>query len=342
MLIGVGATAVNAYLAEAAIADRHARGLFPGFDLATCLARFKEAINQGLLKVMSKMGISIISSYRGGYNFEAVGLSRSLCREYFPGLTTRISGIGLTGIKKKVRELHARAFAAAEPPLAIGGFYRYRRGGETHTLEAKVIHQLQHAVATDSYHAFKQYTELLQAQDPISIRDLLDFNRKLPPVPLDEVESITEIRKRFVTPGMSLGALSPEAHETLTIAMNRIGARSDSGEGGEGQGALPPAPQRRQRQLADQAGGLGPLRRHRRVPQRRQGAGDQGRPGGQARRGRPAARLQGHARHRPPAPRHARRVPDLAAAAPRHLLDRGPGPAHLRPEADQPRRPGRA
>ena len=209
VLIGVGATAVNAYLAEAAIADRHARGLFPGLELRTCLARFKEAINQGLLKVMSKMGISIISSYRGGYNFEAVGLSRSLCREYFPGLTTRISGIGLNGIKKKVRELHARAFAAAEPPLAIGGFYRYRRGGETHTLEAKVIHQLQHAVATDSYHAYKKFAEMLQAQDPISIRDLLDFNRKQPPVPLDEVESITEIRKRFVTPGMSLGALGP-------------------------------------------------------------------------------------------------------------------------------------
>ncbi len=234
VLIGVGATAVNAYLAEAAIADRHARGLFPGFSLETCLGRFKEAINQGLLKVMSKMGISIISSYRGGYNFEAVGLSRSLCREYFPGLTTRISGIGLNGIKKKVRELHARAFAAAEPPLAIGGFYRYRRGGETHTLEAKVIHQLQHAVASDSYHAYKSYVDMLHSQDPISIRDLLDFNRKLPAVPLDEVESITEIRKRFVTPGMSLGALSPEAHETLTIAMNRIGARSDSGEGGEG------------------------------------------------------------------------------------------------------------
>ena len=108
-LIGVGATAVNAYLAEAAIADRHARGLFPGSTLDNCLARYKEAINQGLLKVMSKMGISIVSSYRGGYNFEAVGLSRSLCREYFPGLITRISGIGLTGIKNKVKRLHARA-----------------------------------------------------------------------------------------------------------------------------------------------------------------------------------------------------------------------------------------
>ena len=242
VLIGVGATAVNAYLAEAAIADRHARGLFPGLDLPACLARFKEAINQGLLKVMSKMGISIVSSYRGGYNFEAVGLSRSLCREYFPGLTTRISGIGLNGLRKKVVQLHGRAFAAAEPPLAIGGFYRYRRGGETHTLEARVLHQLQHAVTVDSYHDYKKFVEMLHAQDPISIRDLLDFNRRLPPVPLDEVESITEIRKRFVTPGMSLGALSPEAHETLTIAMNRIGARSDSGEGGEGKERFTPRP----------------------------------------------------------------------------------------------------
>lgn len=242
VLIGVGATAVNAYLTEAAIADRHARGLFPGFTLEECLARYKEAINQGLLKVMSKMGISIVSSYRGGYNFEAVGLSRSLCREYFPGLITRISGIGLTGIKNRVRQLHAKAFAPGEPPLPIGGFYRYRRGGETHTLEAKVIHQLQHAVASDSYHSYKRYAELLYAQEPITIRDLLDFNRKLPPVPVDEVESITEIRKRFVTPGMSLGALSPEAHETLTIAMNRIGAKSDSGEGGEGRERYSPRP----------------------------------------------------------------------------------------------------
>ena len=164
VLIGVGATAVNAYLAEAAIADRHARGLFPNLTLEDCLARYKEAINQGLLKVMSKMGIAIVSSYRGGYNFEAVGLSRSLAREYFPGLTTRISGIGLTGIKNRIRELHTKAFAAAEPPLAIGGFYRYRRGGEAHVFEAKVIHQLQHAVTADSYTSYKRYADLLYAQ----------------------------------------------------------------------------------------------------------------------------------------------------------------------------------
>ena len=234
VLIGVGATAVNAYLAEAAIVDRHARGLFPGLALDECLVRFKEAVNQGLLKVMSKMGIAIISSYRGGYNFEAVGLSRSLCREYFPGLVTRISGIGLTGIRNKALAMHGRAFGQAEPPLAIGGFYRYRRGGETHAYEARLIHQLQHAVGSDSYQAYKRYAEMVHALEPISIRDLLDFNRRNQAIPVEEVESITEIRKRFVTPGMSLGALGPEAHETLTIAMNRIGAKADSGEGGEG------------------------------------------------------------------------------------------------------------
>ena len=240
VLIGVGATSVNAYLAEAAIADRHGRGLFAGLTLEECLGRFKEAVNQGLLKVMSKMGISIISSYRGGYNFEAIGLSRSLCREYFPGLVTRISGIGLTGIRNRVLELHGRAFQAAEPVLAIGGFYRYRRGGEAHAYEGRLIHQLQQAVASDSYQAYKRYAEMIHASDPISIRDLVDFSRKGPPVPLDEVESITEIRKRFVTPGMSLGALGPEAHETLTIAMNRIGAKADSGEGGEGKERFTP------------------------------------------------------------------------------------------------------
>ena len=234
VLLGVGTTAINPYLTEAAIADRHARGLFPGLTLAECLERYQEAVNQGLLKVLSKMGISILSSYRGGYNFEAVGLSRSLCREYFPGLITRISGIGLTGLRNKVLAVHAQAFSDAAPVLPIGGFYRYRRGGEAHAFEANLIHQLQHAVGSDSYQSYRRYAEMVHGQAPVSIRDLLDFDRKYPPVSVDEVESITEIRKRFVTPGMSLGALGPEAHETLTIAMNRIGAKSDSGEGGEG------------------------------------------------------------------------------------------------------------
>ncbi|TVQ29585.1 MAG: glutamate synthase large subunit, partial [Geminicoccaceae bacterium] len=239
VLIGVGATAVNPYLAEASIADRHAKGLFPGLTLEECIERYREAVGQGLLKIMSKMGISILSSYRGGYNFEAVGLSRSLCAEYFPGLTTRISGIGLKGLTNRVLRQHEEAFDE-EGPIAIGGFYRYRRGGEHHALQAQAIHQLQGAVASGSYAAYRKYADMIYGQDPVSIRDLLDFDRPEQGVALDQVESITEIRKRFVTPGMSLGALSPEAHETLSIAMNRIGAKADSGEGGEGKERFTP------------------------------------------------------------------------------------------------------
>jgi glutamate synthase (NADPH) large chain len=233
VLIGVGATAVNPYLAEATIVDRHARKLFPGLDLRQCLERYKEAVAQGLLKIMSKMGISIVSSYRGGYNFEAVGLSRSLCAEYFPGVTTRISGIGLRGLTNKILQLHDEAFDE-DNVLAIGGFYRYRRGGETHALEAQAIHQLQKSVTSNSYTAYRQFSDMMYTAEPVTIRDLLDFDRPVKGLTVDHVESITEIRKRFVTPGMSLGALSPEAHETLSIAMNRIGAKADSGEGGEG------------------------------------------------------------------------------------------------------------
>jgi len=233
VLIGVGATTVNAYLAQEAIADRHRRGLFGDLSLEQCLSRFKKAIDEGLLKVMSKMGISIISSYRGGCLFEAVGLSRSLVAEYFPSMPSRISGIGLAGIQKKVTELHRKAFDDAVVTLPVGGFYRYRRNGERHAYEGGLIHMMQHAVATDSYSAFKKYSEAVRKQTPINLRDLLDFRSARESISADEVESITEIRRRFVTPGMSLGALSPEAHGTLNVAMNRIGAKSDSGEGGE-------------------------------------------------------------------------------------------------------------
>jgi len=233
VLIGVGATTVNAYLSQEAIADRHRRGLFGDLTLEQCLYRFKKAIDEGLLKIMSKMGISIISSYRGGCNFEAVGLSRALVAEHFPGMVSRISGIGLAGIQKKVLEQHAIAYAEDVIALPIGGFYKYRRNGERHAWEAGLIHMLQQAVATDSYPTFKKYTEATNKRAPIQLRDLLDFRSTRESIPLDDVESITSLRKRFITPGMSLGALSPEAHGTLNVAMNRIGAKSDSGEGGE-------------------------------------------------------------------------------------------------------------
>jgi glutamate synthase (NADPH/NADH) large chain len=242
VLIGVGATTVNAYLAEASIADRHRRGLFGQLPLEECLKRYREAVDQGLLKIMSKMGISVISSYRGGCNFEAVGLSRTLVADFFPGMPSRISGIGLTGIQQKVLQLHARAWDEEVAALPVGGFYRFRQGGEPHAWEAGLIHTLQAAVASESYQTYKRYSEAVGKLPPINLRDLLGFKKAAGPVSIDEVESITEIRKRFVTPGMSLGALSPEAHGTLNIAMNRIGAKSDSGEGGEDPDRFRPRP----------------------------------------------------------------------------------------------------
>jgi len=240
VMVGVGATTVNLYLAQEAIADRHARGLFGDLDLETALKRYKKSIEDGLLKILSKMGISVVSSYRGGYNFEAIGLSRSLVAEFFPGLPSRISGIGLTGIQKKMAEAHQRAYDADTIALPVGGFYRYRRGGEAHAWEANLIHTLQHAVATDSYTIYRKYSDAVHSLPPINLRDLLAFDYHGEPAPIDEVESITDIRKRLIAPGISLGALSPEAHETLSIAMNRIGARSDSGEGGEDPGRYRP------------------------------------------------------------------------------------------------------
>ena len=234
VLIGAGATSVNAYLAQASIADRHRRGLFGETSLKDCVAHYKKAVDKGLLKVMSKMGISVISSYRGGMNFEAIGLSRSLVAEFFPGTASRISGIGLQGIARRVLALHAQAWAEEVVTLPVGGMYKLRRRGEAHAFDGTLIHMLQAAVESDSYQTFKRYSEAVRKQPPVALRDLLDFRAEgLTPIAIEEVESITEIRKRLLAPGISLGALSPEAHETLSIAMNRIGARSDSGEGGE-------------------------------------------------------------------------------------------------------------
>ncbi|MGA7710914.1 MAG: glutamate synthase large subunit [Rhizomicrobium sp.] len=242
VLIGVGATTVNAYLAQECIADRHARGLFGKLSLGECVKRYLDSMSAGLLKIMSKMGISVISSYRGAYLFEAVGLSRSMVADILPGMPSRISGIGLSGIAKKIARLHARAFDEDAVALPIGGFYKARQGGETHANSATLIHLLQSAVTSESYTTYKRYSDGVKATPAVSLRHLMDFRFATTPVPVEEVESITEIRKRFVTPGMSLGALGPEAHEALNIAMNRIGAKSDSGEGGEDPVRFKPKP----------------------------------------------------------------------------------------------------
>lgn len=233
VLIGVGATTVNAYLAEASIADRHTRGLFGDMSFEQALKNHRKAIDEGLLKIMSKMGIAVISSYRGGYNFEAVGLSRALVNDFFPGMPAKISGEGYASLHLNAKLRHDAAFDTGVATLPIGGFYRQRHGGETHAYSAQLMHTLQTAVATDSYSTYLQFSRGVRDLPPVYLRDLLEFNFPTEGVGIDQVEAITEIRKRFVTPGMSLGALSPEAHETLAIAMNRIGAKAVSGEGGE-------------------------------------------------------------------------------------------------------------
>ncbi|MEO0831222.1 MAG: glutamate synthase-related protein, partial [Pseudomonadota bacterium] len=240
VLIGCGATVVNAYLAEDSLADRIERGLLDG-PLTEAVARYRKAIDAGLLKIMSKMGISVISSYRGGLNFEAVGLSRAMVAEYFPGMLSRISGIGVSGLQRQIEAAHQRGWIK-ETILPIGGFYKARRSGETHAWEATTMHMMQTACNIGSFELWKQYSAKMQSNPPIHLRDLMDFKPLGRPLPIEEVESITSIRKRFVTPGMSLGALSPEAHKTLNVAMNRIGAKSDSGEGGEDPAHFVPEP----------------------------------------------------------------------------------------------------
>jgi glutamate synthase (NADPH/NADH) large chain len=241
VLIGCGATTVNAYLAQDSIADRVERGLIEG-PLIAAVRRYRAAVDAGLLKIMSKMGISVLSSYRGGLNFEAVGLGRAMCAEYFPGMQSRISGIGTIGIQTKVEEIHAKGWKSASDVLPIGGFYKSRRSGEKHAWEAQTMHMLQAACNKASYAMWQQFSKAMQSNPPIHLRDLLAIKSMGDAIPIEEVESITSIRKRFVTPGMSLGALSPEAHKTLNVAMNRIGAKSDSGEGGEDPAHFHPEP----------------------------------------------------------------------------------------------------
>lgn len=232
VLVGCGATAVNAWLAQETFLERLEGGRYPGLTLRDACLNHKAAVEAGLMKILAKKGISVISAYRGACEFEALGLSRALVAEFFPGMTSRISGVGLAGIEQSSVAKASRGFSADRARLRIGGAHRIRAGEETHAWDAEMIHRLQDATTRGDYKRFKAYSRRARDLPATALRDLLDFREALP-IPVEEVESVNEIRKRFVTPGMSLGALSPEAHETLNIAMNRIGARSVSGEGGE-------------------------------------------------------------------------------------------------------------
>mgnify|MGYP001473687852 CR=1 FL=1 len=233
VLLGIGATTINPYLVFDSIYQRHKKKLFGKLNYEECIKRYIKTVDNGLLKIMSKMGISVLSSYRGGCNFETVGLSRAIISDYFPGMISRISGISIFGIEKKIKELHKKAFQKEVLILPIGGIYKYRKNGENHQYQGQLIHMLQHAVNVNSYETYKKYAQGIYNLPKINLRDLLVFKNIKNPINLNEVETEENLRKRFGSGSMSHGALSAEAHETLAVAMNRIGAASCSGEGGE-------------------------------------------------------------------------------------------------------------
>jgi glutamate synthase (NADPH/NADH) large chain len=240
LLLGYGAAAVNPYLVFDAIRDLVQRG-----DLVTtprqAMTKYVKAAGKGVLKIMSKMGISTVASYTGAQVFEALGLGRELVDEYFTGTTTRLGGIGLDVIAAEAAARHAHAFPDRPSELAhreldVGGEYQWRREGEYHLFNPDTVFRLQHATKTGRYEVFKQYSQMVdgQAKRLATLRGL--FELKLgarPPVPIEEVEPVSEIVKRFSTGAMSYGSISKEAHENLAIAMNRIGGKSNTGEGGE-------------------------------------------------------------------------------------------------------------
>ena len=238
VLMGYGASAVNPYLAIETLESMANSGLLPeGVTFEKALKNYIKAINKGLLKVASKMGISTLQSYRGAQVFEAIGLNKSLVEKYFTGTASRIEGVGLEVLAEEARRKHAHALRPAtefETELTVGGNYQYRARGEYHLYNPQTVAKLQHAVQKSSFATFREYTDLIDKQNKqlCTLRGLVEF-KPGKPVPLEEVEPAKDIVKRFATGAMSFGSISKETHETLAIAMNRIGGKSNTGEGGE-------------------------------------------------------------------------------------------------------------
>jgi glutamate synthase (NADPH/NADH) large chain len=239
VLIGYGASAVHPDLAIETLEDMAVKGMLPqGVTFEKALKNYKKAVNKGLLKVFSKMGISTLQSYRGAQIFEAIGLNKSLVDKYFTGTPSRVEGVGLEVLAREAQLKHDFAFrplSDSDPELETGGSYQYRIRGEYHLVNPLTVSKLQHAVRQSSFATFKEYTELVndQSKQLCTLRGLMNLKLASKPVPIEEVEPASEIVKRFATGAMSYGSISREAHETLAIAMNRIGGRSNTGEGGE-------------------------------------------------------------------------------------------------------------
>ena len=239
LLIGYGASAVNPYLALETVAQVS--------DDSHAMENFIKSINKGLLKTFSKMGISTLQSYRGAQVFEAIGLNKHLVEKYFTGTVSRIEGVGLDVLAKEAILKHGHAFHPVtdfDTELAVGGNYQFRARGEYHLYNPQTIAKLQHAVRQENFQTFQEYTDLLdnQGRQLCTLRGLLEIKPSNEPISIDEVEPAKEIVKRFATGAMSFGSISKEAHETLAIAMNRMGGKSNTGEGGEDEARFQPDP----------------------------------------------------------------------------------------------------
>ena len=238
LLFGYGASAVNPYIVNEIVYNQVEEKDITGLDYLTAIKNYNKAIGMGILKVMNKIGISTLNSYRGSQLFECVGLNSKVVKDYFPNTITRIQGIGLREIEKEIYKRHKRAYKTeaveADLNLEFGGQYKWRRDGEKHLFNPLTIAKLQESVRTNKKSTYKEYSDLIneQTKQLMTIRGLFEFTN-YDPIPLEEVEPWTEIVKRFKTGAMSYGSISKEAHENLAIAMNRIGGKSNSGEGGE-------------------------------------------------------------------------------------------------------------
>jgi glutamate synthase (NADPH/NADH) large chain len=253
LLIGYGAAAVNPYLALESVAEMVRDGLLGELSEREAFRRYLKAASKGVLKVMSKMGISTVASYTGAQVFEAIGLDRGLADRYFHGTPSRLGGIGLAELAEEVARRHRYAYEGpgagpGELELEVGGEYKWRRGGEYHLFNPETVFKLQHATRAKRFDIFREYSRLVdeQSEQLATLRGLLRLRTGdasvRPPVPLEEVEPVEAIVRRFATGAMSYGSISAEAHETLAIAMNRLGARSNTGEGGEDPARYVPDP----------------------------------------------------------------------------------------------------
>ena len=241
LLIGFGAAAVNPYLAMETVEDLVRQGVVTGVEPEQAVRNLVKALGKGVLKVMSKMGISTVASYRGAQVFEAIGLSHEVVDRYFTGTQTKLGGIGLDIIAEEVEKRHRQAYPTSgalqnHRRLEVGGEYQWRREGEPHLFDPETVFRLQHSTRARRFDVFQQYTERVNEQSKrlMTLRGLFEIKQGVrPPVPIEEVEPVSAIVTRFGTGAMSYGSISQEAHETLAVAMNRLGGKSNTGEGGE-------------------------------------------------------------------------------------------------------------